>query len=74
MCKCDPSIRTPFCGKPGCEWPKQVGEKVTRCVTCNSEKQQHFIRLENGYAKCDLCGGIQSKDNVMVQKGFYSCY
>jgi hypothetical protein len=23
MCKCDPSKRTPFCGKPGCEWPKQ---------------------------------------------------
>lgn len=24
MCKCTPGIRTPFCGKPGCEWPKQV--------------------------------------------------
>jgi hypothetical protein len=23
MCKCDPSIKTPFCGKPGCEWSKQ---------------------------------------------------
>jgi len=21
MCMCDPSIRTPYCGKPGCEWP-----------------------------------------------------
>lgn len=21
MCVCTPSIRTPFCGKPGCEWP-----------------------------------------------------
>jgi hypothetical protein len=21
MCKCIPEIRTPFCGKPGCEWP-----------------------------------------------------
>ena len=21
MCKCTPSIRTPFCGKPGCVWP-----------------------------------------------------
>lgn len=23
MCKCTPEIRTPFCGKPGCEWPVQ---------------------------------------------------
>lgn len=22
MCKCTPEIRTPFCGKPGCEWPE----------------------------------------------------
>lgn len=23
MCKCTPNMRTPFCGKPGCEWPAQ---------------------------------------------------
>ncbi len=23
MCKCTPEIRTPFCGRPGCEWPEQ---------------------------------------------------
>ncbi len=23
MCQCTPEIRTPFCGKPGCEWPEQ---------------------------------------------------
>ena len=23
MCVCTPSIRTPFCGKPGCEMPEQ---------------------------------------------------
>jgi hypothetical protein len=22
MCKCTPNMRTPFCGKPGCEWPQ----------------------------------------------------
>lgn len=22
MCKCNPNIRTPYCGKIGCEWPK----------------------------------------------------
>lgn len=24
MCKCNPNVRTPFCGKPGCEMPAQV--------------------------------------------------
>lgn len=23
MCKCTPEIRTPWCGKPGCEMPPQ---------------------------------------------------
>jgi hypothetical protein len=21
MCRCTPALRTPFCSKPGCEWP-----------------------------------------------------
>lgn len=21
MCKCTPEIKTPYCGKPGCQWP-----------------------------------------------------
>src|SRR6185369_10338174 len=31
MCKCTPSIRTQFCGKPGCEYPgsKPEGARVT---------------------------------------------
>lgn len=24
MCKCTPEIKTPFCGRPGCEWPPQA--------------------------------------------------
>lgn len=24
MCKCTPSLRTPFCGAPTCEWPEQA--------------------------------------------------
>lgn len=28
MCKCTPEIRTPFCGKLGCQWPdKQTGKR-----------------------------------------------
>lgn len=24
MCRCTPTMRTPFCGKPGCEYPSPV--------------------------------------------------
>lgn len=24
MCKCTPNLRTPFCGKPGCQWPGEA--------------------------------------------------
>lgn len=33
MCQCTPEIRTPFCGKPGCEWPEQIGEERMNTVT-----------------------------------------
>lgn len=26
MCKCTPGVRTPYCGKVGCEWPEQKPE------------------------------------------------
>lgn len=28
MCKCTPEMRTPFCGKPGCEWPAQTATQM----------------------------------------------
>lgn len=28
MCKCNPSIRTPFCGKLECQWPEQETVKT----------------------------------------------
>ena len=28
VCKCTPEIRTPFCGKPGCEWPGRETDEV----------------------------------------------
>lgn len=24
MCKCRPNVRTPFCGRPGCEWREKI--------------------------------------------------
>jgi len=36
MCKCTPSIRTPYCGKLGCEWPNSKPEGA-RTPMQNSE-------------------------------------
>ena len=36
MCKCNPNVRTPFCGKLGCEWPKKEG--VKEMGECEHEK------------------------------------
>jgi len=27
MCKCTPAIKTPYCGRPGCEWPDKTKSK-----------------------------------------------
>lgn len=29
MCRCNPSIKSPYCGKGGCVWPKVPPEKST---------------------------------------------
>jgi hypothetical protein len=42
MCKCTPEIRAPFCGKPGCEWPK------TPRVAPTYDGSVCIIRMQSG--------------------------
>lgn len=30
MCRCTSTMRTPFCGRPGCEWPRRQPDKWER--------------------------------------------
>lgn len=57
MCKCTPNIRTPFCGKPGCEWPEQRPSKESdtpktdaaawhTCVTPAEVVKAEFARAQ----------------------------
>lgn len=46
MCKCTPNIRTPYCGKLGCQWPKPVkpGAPIPRefiCPDCLVERADY---------------------------------
>lgn len=38
MCKCTPSLRTLFCGRPGCEWPDQ-GASFTSALPSPYERE-----------------------------------
>jgi hypothetical protein len=60
MCKCTPTMRTPFCGAPGCEWPRQ---KVADCKHMDFQVNAKISRLEDsgGFmaelrASCTQCG------------------
>ena len=41
MCKCTPNMRTPFCGKPGCEWPDQKVVELTPVVEMKTDRRDH---------------------------------
>jgi len=44
MCKCNPSIRTPFCGRPGCEWPgKPLNSRKGMLINLIKENKETFI-------------------------------
>ncbi len=38
MCKCTPEIRTPFCGKPGCQWPHETRQVLITLVHIDGAK------------------------------------
>lgn len=43
MCQCTPSIRTPFCGQPPCEWPQPSGIRESVEVALNHHEQVALI-------------------------------
>lgn len=65
MCKCTPEIRTPWCGKPGCEIPGQFDlGKTKRQPTCPSCGSTY-----NGIGKCicDLQAEEKRNDNKLIE-------
>lgn len=49
MCKCTPNIRTPFCGKPGCEWPGSKPEGAREQVPSKDPLPEGWIPLSQGF-------------------------
>lgn len=54
MCKCTPNIRTPFCGKIGCEWPKieklEHEDRIFEILNCYEVDARN---IQNGFAYLD---------------------
>jgi hypothetical protein len=49
MCRCTPEIRTPFCGKVGCETPEQTNklEQTFLDLTSPSKLEMHGLDWTN---------------------------
>ena len=52
MCKCRPNVRTPWCGRPGCQMPKL--EKEERKDFCEWRENNYMFSIESKYnTSCD---------------------
>lgn len=50
MCKCDPTSRTPYCGRPGCERPaQQPPDPVAVAARDQSRLANEVLALRNRY-------------------------
>lgn len=77
MCKCNPAIRTMYCGRLGCEWPKKEGTRVNTeyihpSLAIDSDSPVHknrrpvhssFRTDENG----NPTGGISVAEGISVE-------
>lgn len=50
MCVCTPTIRTPFCGRPGCAWPKGQQPAVQDLA---ADIVEQLARVQNAEAAAD---------------------
>ena len=46
MCKCNPQLRTPWCGRPLCVAPKTVNKEIRTYLIKGSIRVEYFIKQE----------------------------
>lgn len=84
MCLCTPEIRTPYCGKPGCEWPEQKRieampnsgpneshGKLSEPLLCQFNCPKCKRHYRNTYQSWEPVGG--SNPNPFTKHTCYSC-
>jgi hypothetical protein len=59
MCSCTPNMKTPFCGKPGCEWPKLATppaiERYALVFLCPCCEREARLLLKITYRENVVC-------------------
>lgn len=81
MCKCTPNVRTPFCGKPGCEWSKPEGTRKVIPIADTRELRQYktfaawYAENSKNIDPSDFMAWLQvafeaGQDSALIESGF----
>lgn len=62
MCQCNPLIRTPFCGRPGCEWP---GDHAAQQI--DAEARGEVRRVILALQRANLTLDKKTVEHVLVK-------
>jgi hypothetical protein len=75
MCKCTPELRTPFCGKPGCEWPEQTAAPANTTAD-PADKWVPIVRKTFdrwGVKHASLVGSIATEIEQLIRQEREAC-
>jgi hypothetical protein len=64
MCKCTPNIKTPFCGKPGCEWPPRSPKEIATDRLRRASERLRVANAELDSAEREHSGALQALENL----------
>lgn len=73
MCRCTPEIRSPWCGKPGCEWPPNALQTQcdhayrVRTMQLRTRKQASVVVSIEQAHKC-TCGDLEWRELEVVDE------
>lgn len=64
MCKCNPAIRTPFCGKGDCQWSEQNPEKINMDEQTILNEGIYNKQKVSVFLEGNICGEIIGCDFI----------
>lgn len=69
MCKCDPRMRTPYCGNGSCQWPEpddKIDCEINTIVTTDDVYKKYYKLLESYTDVCRKLGTLIGTIEVML--------
>lgn len=74
MCRCTPNMRTPFCGKPGCEWPAPAAPaavsapRVTTAAELDAKGLDLVRQIVSEISAMEYSGDMRAIACVVIDK------